>query len=490
MGRASDADAPIAGILGRVTELPRYIGRHASADDAVPPPGDSASADGGYQTDESTTPEPRDEGSDPDAGADPSSMPPLWRASQGPPSRPSRPWPGPSVGQAPPFPPRSDPASADPFSADSERTEPLLGDSDSAESGPTDQLAGADPDEPKRTDPSSGDEDPVDSHSADSDQAPAPPAAVRPEPVPEPDTEPASNLSSPAAESAANPVTRFAPEPAPEPAPLPGPEPEPEPEPDEALETAPRVHLSMAPRPRSEQPSDEPPGFDPESEPEPPERTAVPYSQALPETEAEPQVYSLPEHSYPDEPPRSEGRFPERAADESVVDTHGLARLALMDAVNAVWPGGTPDLTTWLAENLDLLEDPLGFALSPNHQIAWMPTRSAVRGLGGDIAPLDIPGNLVTSDTSGAAVMVRAQVDPADTDGLGALLSAAAVAQAQTAVWICPHIDEDLRQTLRWIGGDPSANVRLYGLEMYLVRIGGSATAPLFDAVVSPGGGS
>ena len=108
-------------------------------------------------------------------------------------------------------------------------------------------------------------------------------------------------------------------------------------------------------------------------------------------------------------------------------------------------------------------------------------------GLGGDVAPLDIPGNLVTSDLSGAAVMLRAQVDPADTDGLGALLSAASVAQAQTAVWICPRIDEDLRRTLRWIGGDPSANVRLYGLEMYLVQIGDSPTAPLFDAVVTPG---
>ena len=214
----------------------------------------------------------------------------------------------------------------------------------------------------------------------------------------------------------------------------------------------------------------------------------MPYSQALPETEAEPEVYSLPEQSYPDEPAPPEKGFPERAAEESEVDTHGLARLALMHAIKTVWPGGTPDRTGWLAETLDLLEDPLGFALSPHHQMAWMPTRSAVRGLGGDIAPLDIPGNLVTADLSGAAVMVRAQVDDADTDGLGALLSAAAVAQAQTAVWVCPRIDEDLRQTLRWIGGDPSANVRLYGLEMYLVRIGGSPTAPLFDAVVSPGG--
>jgi len=125
--------------------------------------------------------------------------------------------------------------------------------------------------------------------------------------------------------------------------------------------------------------------------------------------------------------------------------------------------------------------------LSSKQQFAWMPFQTAIRGLGGDIAPLDIPGNLVASDAGGAAVMLRSQVEPADTDGLGALLAGASVAHAQTAVWVCPRIDEDLRQTLRWIGGDPSANVRLYGLEMYLVQIGDSATAPLFDPVVSPG---
>jgi hypothetical protein len=54
-------------------------------------------------------------------------------------------------------------------------------------------------------------------------------------------------------------------------------------------------------------------------------------------------------------------------------------------------------------------------------------------------------------------------------------------------VWVCPRIEPGLRQALRWVGGDPSANVRLYGLEMYLVQIAGSPTAPLFDAVVSPG---
>jgi hypothetical protein len=233
----------------------------------------------------------------------------------------------------------------------------------------------------------------------------------------------------------------------------------------------------------------EPPREPPEPSPEPaPAARTQPAFPPEPriqlETEAKPPVYSLPHPS--DDPISLRGDIP-RAVELPLIDTHGLARLTLLDAVDAIWPDGTPDFAVWLAENLGLLEDPLGFTLKPQDPVTWAPDRPVGEVFAMDPAPLDIPGNLATSDLGGAAVLVRAQVDAADTDGLGALLSAAAAAQAQTAVWVCPRIDEDLRQTLRWIGGDPSANVRLYGLEMYLVKIGDSPTAPLFDAVVSPG---
>jgi hypothetical protein len=183
-------------------------------------------------------------------------------------------------------------------------------------------------------------------------------------------------------------------------------------------------------------------------------------------------------------PARSASRT---SAPSSDLDSHGLARLTLLDAVHETWPGGTADLSAWLASNLELLEDPLGFGLTPRDTSPWEPRRAAAVAYDADRSSLDIPGNVVTADLAGAVVMLRAQVGEADTEGLGALLSAAAAAQARTAVWVCPRIDEGLRQALRWIGGDPSANVRLYGLEMYLVSIDGSPTAPLFDAVVSPG---
>ena len=464
MGRASDADAPITGILGGVTELPRYIGRHASADDGGPPLNDSVSADGGYDAEDSASDEPPQDGSDMARDDDEApSMPEWWQGDQEPPLARIPPWTRPPSVRRVPLEPVTPEPEPEPV-ADSVEAE--LKASEAAES---------DPDE----------SEPIESEAAAPDAEPEP---LTPGPVPAPPVSASAFEPEPASVPQPAPVLDPAPMPTPTPVPKPASEteaePEPEPDPEPALETAQRFRLSMAPRPRSELPSDEPPGDEPEADLGV-ERTAVPYSQALPEREAEPQVYSLPEQPYSDEPPKS--GFTPRAAEPPGTDSHGLARLAMKDAIGAIWPGGTPDLTTWLADNLDLLEDPLGFALSSQQNFAWMPFQTAVRGLGGDVAPLDIPGNLVTSDLSGAAVMLRAQVDPADTEGLGALLSGASVAQAQTAVWICPRIDDDLRRTLRWIGGDPSANVRLYGLEMYLVQIGDSPTAPLFDAVVTPG---
>src|SRR5690606_14042884 len=94
------------------------------------------------------------------------------------------------------------------------------------------------------------------------------------------------------------------------------------------------------------------------------------------------------------------------------IDSHGLARIALLDAVKEVWPGGTPDLSAWLAAHLDLLEDPLGFSLTPHRHA---PPAGRFVDEEPEPSPLDIPGNLLTADLGGAAVVVRAQAHDADT---------------------------------------------------------------------------
>jgi hypothetical protein len=282
-------------------------------------------------------------------------------------------------------------------------------------------------------------------------------------------------------------------------------DPEPDIAPDPASDTAPDPESDIAPDPESDivsEPTPETetvPGSEtntdpgPETDPEPDTKTEAeldlaPDPEPEPTAPAEPPSSSAPFNAWRDELMLTPAPGPiRRSPVRREIDSHGLARLALLDAIDETWPGGTPDLSAWLAGNLDLLEDPLGFALETRHPVPMSPERQVSGSYDPERSPLDLPGNVVTADESGATVMVRAQVGVADPEGLGALLAAAAASQAQTAVWVCPRIGDGFRQALRWVGGDPSANVRLYGLEMYLVRINDSSTAPLFDAVVAPG---
>ncbi|HYJ67945.1 MAG TPA: hypothetical protein VEX15_09810 [Nocardioidaceae bacterium] len=255
------------------------------------------------------------------------------------------------------------------------------------------------------------------------------------------------------------------------------------------LEAAPDLGAAPELEPRPEPELDVAPEPEPESESEPEaDIDLAPNPEPEPTTSAGPPSSPAPFNAWRDEPMLTHAPGPiRRSPIRTEIDSHGLARLALLDAVDDTWPGGTPDLSAWLAANLELLEDPLGFSLVPRHPVPLAPERQLSDSYEMEQSPLDFPGNVVTADGSGATVMVRAQVGVADPEGLGALLAAAAASEAQTAVWVCPRIDEGFRQALRWVGGDPSANVRLYGLEMYLVRINDSSTAPLFDAVVAPG---
>lgn len=464
-----------------MTELPRYIGRHASPEAAAPSTGDPSPEDSSAIEDGAAVAEPAmprlefepSVADEPTAIIDPSTEAALPEPSEAAP----RPEPAPS-----PNPSSSADRWGDRGRAASPPPGPQPPSPEALRPGPP-GLAGlplrATPDEPASAGPDP--EDPWTAQAPDIAPGPAPEGVADPEAAAESaDRAEPESVAEADAPPEPEPADRPAPEPLAEVPPALEPEPEPElppdPEPEPAAEADPTPPDSATP---AEYPEPEPPPEPPiEPDPQPEAERDMPLRPEPDWTPTPAFAASAPSASRP------VAVVPEVGTDH--VDTHGLARMALLDAVRDVWPGGTPDLSAWLASNLELLADPLGFALTPRHHVPALSDGALGDGDEVDQSPLDISGNLLTADLAGAPVAVRAQVGQADTDGLGALLSAAAAAKAQTAVWVCPRIDASLRQTLRWVGGDPSANIRLYGLEMYLVQIAGSPTAPLFDAVVSP----
>jgi hypothetical protein len=464
--------------LGGMTELPRYIGRHASPKAAAPssddPPPESTAASGepamprldfdpSAAEEPTTIIDPSQMPSEP-AAPDPPASPEESSGGRAP--TPIERWAGPRSANPPPGPEPPPPmppgvptrSARDEPSSDPSQGQPWW----SAPAPDVPSGSSAPPEAPESPEPAEPPESAAAPEEAAPPEDPMPDAVGEPEAAAdaedttdlEPDPEPVSVVEA-EPEALTEPEALIPPEPSPEREPPAEPEPEP---------VGPASYL-------------------PEPEPEPAYEPTTAYESAPAYEPYEPTPDPSPTLVAMSPTPRSN---PPTAGQAAESDSHGLARLALLDAIDEVWPGGTADLSTWLAANLDLLDDPLGFSLTQRHHTPSADLRFP-DAAESEPSPLDIPGNLLTADLSGASVMLRAQSGRADTEGLGALLSAAAATRAQTAVWVCPQIDANLRQALRWIGGDPSANVRLYGLEMYLVQIAGSPTAPLFDAVVTPG---
>jgi RecB family endonuclease NucS len=86
-----------------------------------------------------------------------------------------------------------------------------------------------------------------------------------------------------------------------------------------------------------------------------------------------------------------------------------------------VWPHEARDLTTWLEENVDVLNDALGLGLV-----------SAERERAAGAFSVD----LVAQDTRGRTVVIENQLERSDHDHLGKLVTYTAMTDADVAVWI------------------------------------------------------
>jgi hypothetical protein len=138
------------------------------------------------------------------------------------------------------------------------------------------------------------------------------------------------------------------------------------------------------------------------------------------------------------------------------------------------WPGEATDFTPWLAgeENLALLGDVLGLELE------LIDTEK-------DVGPYR--ADIVCKDTAdGSWVLVENQLDKTDHTHLGQILTYAAGLSAVHVVWVAKRFTDEHRAALDWLNENTNENLRFFGLEIELWRIGGSFPAPKFNVVCSP----
>jgi hypothetical protein len=137
--------------------------------------------------------------------------------------------------------------------------------------------------------------------------------------------------------------------------------------------------------------------------------------------------------------------------------------------LRSVWPHEAYDLTTWLEENIDVLNDVLDVNLS-----------NAER----EHAAGSFSVDLVAEDDSGGIAVIENQLERSNHDHLGKLITYTAFTEARVAVWIVSDPRPEHVRAISWL--NEAAPARFYLLKIEGIRIGDSPPAPLLTLIVGP----
>lgn len=133
-----------------------------------------------------------------------------------------------------------------------------------------------------------------------------------------------------------------------------------------------------------------------------------------------------------------------------------------------VWSHEAHDLTRWLEENTDVLNDVLGITLV-----------SVERERTAGAFSVD----LVAEDDGGRTVVIENQLERSDHDHLGKLITYTAMMDAQVAIWIVAEPRPEHVRAISWLNESPSD---FYLLKIEGIRISESPPAPLLTLIVGP----
>lgn len=134
-----------------------------------------------------------------------------------------------------------------------------------------------------------------------------------------------------------------------------------------------------------------------------------------------------------------------------------------------VWRHEAHDLTTWLQENVDVVNDALGLTLV-----------SAEREQNAGAFSVD----LVAEDEAGRKIIIENQLERSNHDHLGKLITYTAMTDAQVAIWIVSEPRPEHVRAVSWLNDSGAAD--FYLLQIEGIRIGDSAPAPLLTLIVQP----
>ncbi|MBU1937177.1 DUF4268 domain-containing protein [bacterium] len=134
-----------------------------------------------------------------------------------------------------------------------------------------------------------------------------------------------------------------------------------------------------------------------------------------------------------------------------------------------VWKDEARDFTSWLEQNIDVLNDILDITLT-----------SAEKEQSAGNFNVD----LVAEDETGNQVVIENQLEKSNHDHLGKLITYLTNTDAKVGIWIVREPRQEHVTAISWLNEATSASFYLVKVEA--VKIGISAPAPLFTLIVGP----
>ncbi len=123
-----------------------------------------------------------------------------------------------------------------------------------------------------------------------------------------------------------------------------------------------------------------------------------------------------------------------------------IERVPLRD----IWKHEAYDFTSWLQDNIDVLNDALGLSLSN-------PESEQSAG--------SFNVDLVAEDENGNPVIIENQLEKSDHNHLGKLITYLIAIGAKTAIWIVADPRPEHIGAISWLNESPSANFYLFKVE-------------------------
>jgi hypothetical protein len=126
----------------------------------------------------------------------------------------------------------------------------------------------------------------------------------------------------------------------------------------------------------------------------------------------------------------------------------------------------------WLADNLDQLAKELGV--------------SGLREVGRDVGVGSFTVDVLAQTDRGRRVAIATKLEPSDHLHLGQMITFAAGLDVSAVVWVATRIGEEHRAVIDWLNQHGDEEVRFFGVELRLLRIGNSPPAVTFNVECRP----